>query len=114
MQPWQQEWRAIVPSGKLKWMQGVSRPERVNCPTEIGQEGDIVWEGMVLDITDLKQAEAALRESEARFRSLVENIPGAICRSLYDAEWTMVFISDEIEVISGYPAGDFIGNNGLS
>ncbi|MEG4074988.1 PAS domain S-box protein [Microcoleus sp. Pol14C2] len=114
MQLWYQEWRAIFPSEKIKWLQGVSRPGRVNFPTEIGQEGDIVWEGMVLDITDLKQAEAALRESEARFRSLVENIPGAICRSLYDAEWKMVFISDEIEVISGYPAGDFIGNNGLS
>ncbi|MEG4199520.1 PAS domain S-box protein [Microcoleus sp. Pol12A5] len=114
MQLWYQEWRAIFPSGKIKWLQGVSRPERVNFPTEIGQEGDIVWEGMVLDITDLKHTEAALRESEARFRSLVENIPGAICRSLYDTEWTMVFISDEIEVISGYPAGDFIGNNGLS
>ncbi|UNU26653.1 PAS domain S-box protein [Microcoleus vaginatus] len=114
MQPWQQEWRVIVPSGKLKWVRGVSRPERVDCATEIGQEGDIVWEGMVLDITDLKQAEAALRESEARFRSLVENIPGAICRSLYDAEWTMVFISDEIEVISGYPAEDFLRNNRLN
>ncbi|NQE37211.1 PAS domain S-box protein [Microcoleus asticus] len=111
MQPWQQEWRAIVPSGKFKWMQGVARPERVDCPTEIGQEGDIVWEGMVLDITNLKQTEAALRESEARFRSLVENIPGAICRSLYDADETMVFISDEIETISGYPAEDFIHNN---
>lgn len=115
MQPWKQEWRAIMPSGKLKWMQGVSsRPERVDCPTAIGQEGDIVWEGMVLDITDLKQAEAALRESEARFRSLVENIPGAIYRYLYDADWTMVFISDEIEAISGYSAGDFIDNNRLS
>ncbi len=112
MQPWQQEWRAIVPSGKIKWMQGVSsRPERVDCLTEIGQEGDIVWEGMVLDVTNLKQAEAALRESEARFRSLVENIPGAICRSLYNAHETMVFISDEIETISGYPAEDFIHNN---
>ncbi|MEP6485718.1 PAS domain S-box protein [Microcoleus vaginatus GB2-A3] len=111
MQLWYQEWRAVFPSGKIKWLQGVSRPERVNFPTEIGQEGDIVWEGMVLDITDLKQAEAALRESEARFRSLVENIPGAICRSLYDADETMVFISDEIEEISGYPAEDFIGKN---
>ncbi|MEG4578197.1 PAS domain S-box protein [Microcoleus sp. MON1_C5] len=111
MQLWYQEWRAILPSGKIKWLQAVSRPERVNFPTEIGQEGDIVWEGMVLDITDLKQAEAALRESEARFRSLVENIPGAICRSLYDADETMVFISDEIEEISGYPAEDFIGKN---
>ncbi|TAF30420.1 MAG: PAS domain S-box protein [Oscillatoriales cyanobacterium] len=114
MQPWQQEWRAIVPSGKLKWMRGVSRPQRLDCPTVIGPEGDIVWEGIVLDITDLKQAEAALRESEARFRSLIENIPGAICRSLYDADWTMLFVSDELEAISGYAAGDFIHNNRLS
>jgi len=114
MQPWQQEWRAIMPSGKLKWMRGVSRPERVDCPTIIGQEGDIVWEGMILDITDLKQTEAALRESETRLRSLIENIPGAICRSLYDADWTMVFVSDEIEAISGYPAADFLHNNRLS
>ncbi len=114
MQPWQQEWRAVMPSGKIKWMQGVSRPERVNCPREIGQEGDLVWEGMILDITDLKQTEAALRESETRFRSLIENIPGAICRSLYDADWTMVFVSDEIEAISGYAAADFLHNNRLS
>ena len=114
LQPWQQEWRAIMPSGKVKWMQGVSRPERVDYPTEIGQEGDIVWEGMILDITDLKQTEAALRESEARFRSLIKNIPGAICRSLYDADSTMVFVSDELEAISGYAAGDFIQNNRLS
>jgi PAS domain S-box-containing protein len=114
MQPWQQEWRTILPSGKIKWLRGVSRPERVEFPTEIGQESDIVWEGMILDITDLKQTEVALRESETRFRSLIENIPGAICRNLYDADWTMVFVSDEIEAISGYPAGDLIENNRLS
>jgi len=114
IQPWQQEWRAILPSGKVKWMRGVSRPERLDFPTARGQEGDIVWEGMILDITDLKLVEAALRETEARFRSLVENIPGAICRSLYDADWTMVFVSDEIEAISGYPAADFVDNNLLS
>lgn len=114
LQPWQQEWRIILPSGKLKWLQGVSRPERVNSSSKIGQEGDIIWEGMMLDISDRKQAEAALRESEERLRSLVENIPGAIYRCQYDADWTMEFISDEIETISGYPAGDFIQNRRLS
>jgi PAS domain S-box-containing protein len=114
MQPWRQEWRVLLPSGKIKWLQGASRPERVNLPTEIAREGDIIWEGMVLDITELKQAEAALRESEERFRSLVENIPGAIYRCQYDAGWQMEFISDEIEKISGYPAAYFLGNRRLS
>lgn len=114
LQPWQQEWRVILPSGKLKWLQGFSRPERVNFQSEIGQEGDIIWEGMVLDISDRKQAELALRESEERLRSLVENIPGAIYRCRYDADWTIEFVSDEIEAISGYPAGDFIQNRRLS
>jgi PAS domain S-box-containing protein len=114
MQPWQQEWRILLPSGKLKWLQGKSKPERLNFQTELGEEGDIIWEGIILDISDLKQAEAALQGSEQRFRSLIANIPGAIYRCRYDAHWTIEFISDEIEVISGYPAADFIDNRGLS
>ncbi|HEY9876268.1 MAG TPA: PAS domain S-box protein [Candidatus Obscuribacterales bacterium] len=61
-------------------------------------------------IAERKQAEAALRQSEERFRSLVSNIPGAVYRCLCDSNWTIQFISDAIEEISGYPASDFIGN----
>jgi CheY-like chemotaxis protein len=51
---------------------------------------------------------ARLRASEALLRSLVTNIPGAVYRCVCDEHWTMEWLSDEIEAISGYPAGDFI------
>jgi PAS domain S-box-containing protein len=45
-----------------------------------------------------------------RYQALVANIPGAVYRCANDPEWTMEFMSDQIEVISGYPASDFIHN----
>ena len=51
---------------------------------------------------------ARLRANEALLRSLVANIPGAVYRCDCDADWTMLWLSDEIETISGYPANEFI------
>jgi PAS domain S-box-containing protein len=51
-----------------------------------------------------------LRASEARLASLVENIPGAVYRCACDGDWTMEWISPEIERIVGYPPSDFIDN----
>jgi signal transduction histidine kinase len=42
--------------------------------------------------------------------SLARNIPGAIYRCALDAHWTMHFIGDEIERITGYPPDDFVEN----
>jgi PAS domain S-box-containing protein len=51
---------------------------------------------------------ARLRANEALLRSLVANIPGAVYRCACDENWTMQWLSDEIEEISGYKATDFI------
>lgn len=78
----------------------------------IDQDGNIggVY-GIARDITNRRQTEEALKESEQRFKSLVSNIPGVIYRCANDPDWTIYFISDAIEEISGYPASDFIHNN---
>ena len=41
-------------------------------------------------------------------RSLVANIPGVVYRCACDADWTMQWLSAEIEELCGYPASDFI------
>ena len=66
-------------------------------------------DGMVIsgyDITDRRKLEAELRTSEDKYRSLVVNIPGAIFRC--DSTYTMEFVSDGIEAITGFSASDFV------
>ncbi len=37
--------------------------------------------GMGIDVSEMKRAQAALQESEAQFRSVVEDLPGMLCRN---------------------------------
>ncbi|UAW98448.1 PAS domain-containing protein [Halopseudomonas nanhaiensis] len=66
--------------------------------------------GIATDITELIQATRALQKSESRYRSMVDNLPGAVYRCQNDPDWTMQYLSEEIETITGYPSSDFIDN----
>ncbi len=50
------------------------------------------------------------RSDDALLRALMVNVPGAIYRSAWHAGHTLELISDEIERISGYPAGNFLAS----
>jgi PAS domain S-box-containing protein len=63
----------------------------------------------ITDISERRAMEQALSASEQQFRSLIGNIPGISYRSLLQGEHPMVFISDAVERITGYPCADFIG-----
>jgi hypothetical protein len=41
---------------------------------------------------------------------MMENVPGAIYRSAWHADYALELISDEIERISGYPAANFLAS----
>lgn len=60
------------------------------------------------DISERKRIEAALREREEEFRSLVSSIPGAVYRCSAAGRASLTFISSGIEAISGYPAANFM------
>jgi diguanylate cyclase (GGDEF)-like protein/PAS domain S-box-containing protein len=63
------------------------------------------------DVTERKEAEEALKESERRFATLLHNAPAVVYRCANDPDWPLEFISDYILELTGYPAEEFLDNN---
>ena len=62
-------------------------------------------EKLLQEVTDRKQVEQALRESEAKYRVLIDNLPGVVYRGY--ADWSVDFMDKKVESIIGYPAEEF-------
>ncbi|HEY9838518.1 MAG TPA: PAS domain S-box protein, partial [Vampirovibrionales bacterium] len=101
MEPWRWEGRFIMQSGTLKWLQCVARPERQ-------ENGDILWEGVMIDITDRKLAEEAVTQSEAKWRSLIQNSSDMI--TILEPDGTIRYHSPSVERILGYYPEELIGH----
>ncbi|MEK6573186.1 MAG: GAF domain-containing protein, partial [Chloroflexota bacterium] len=65
-------------------------------------------ETVITDPTERKRAEEALRKSEQRFRILAENIPGVIYQCKDNERYTLLYVNDAIEALTGYPKEDFL------
>ncbi|MBW4659505.1 MAG: PAS domain S-box protein [Drouetiella hepatica Uher 2000/2452] len=100
------EWQIITPSGKVKWLQAHSQPER-------RENGDVCWHGVVLDVSDRKQSEEALRQSEARFQKLAATSPGEIfIKTMHtDGSLTFEYISSVCQEIHELEPEAFLENS---
>jgi PAS domain S-box-containing protein len=98
------QYRMLAKEGRVVWFEDVVTIVKDESGNPVQAQG------FLLDITHRKATEVALSDSEERFRTLVGNVPGVIFRCAIDSDWTMEFLSDEIEDLAGYRAADFIDN----
>ncbi len=75
---------------------------------EMTQSGKTYFCGFITDISQQKKITRELKERENQLRTLIRNIPGASFRCLWDEQWSMLFISDRVKEITGYPAKEFL------
>lgn len=61
-----------------------------------------------------QESELLLQESQRSLQSLIGHLPGMAYRCRHDHEWTMEFISEGCEALTGYPPVVLIGSHGLS
>ncbi len=87
------EQRYIYPDGSIKWMFVQAVPERDIHGKLIG------FIGSVLDITNRKQVEAALRQSEAKQRALINALPDLIMRVSRDGVYLDFISTDTFKVL---------------
>lgn len=64
---------------------------------------------VVEDISDRKQAEAALRESEARYRLVAENMNDLVC--LHDLDGRYLYVSPSCTSLLGYSHAEMLGRD---
>lgn len=67
-----------------------------------------VYVGFLSDLSERNAIEQERRRGEEQLRSLVSNIPGVAFRCRNDDDWTMLFVSDAVEALTGWPADDFL------
>jgi PAS domain S-box-containing protein len=96
--PWAYEGRLVVPGQPIRWMRGSS------IVTGIGPDS-VTYSGILLDVTPLKLAESALRESDLRLGMAIEGFG--------DGAWELnlrthrISFSSEYKAMLGYESAGF-------
>jgi PAS domain S-box-containing protein len=96
--PLEWEGRLLLPSGTIKWIRLAARPEWCN-------QDALLWDGLVMDITERRWSEEALKLSEERFELAVRGASDGIW------DWNIltndVYYSPRFKALLGYQDDEF-------
>ena len=94
---------------RVRTTDGSWRHFAVRAIPTLDDAGELIeWVGVHIDISQAKFAEAALRESEARFRLMADTAPSPVW--LTNAEGEVEFVNAALEAFYGRPGETFMGH----
>src|ERR671922_471172 len=106
-EPFRAEYRMMTRDGRVRWF--LDEAHEV-----AGEEGEPAYRyGYLLEITERKELEEAVRTAEERYRALVEQLPLAIYIDRLDELSSNVYTSPQIERMIGYTAEQWVAEDDL-
>lgn len=98
--------------GKLGTVMGL-RSNGEEFPIEaaishIAVERKTYYTVILRDISERKQVEEDLRESQRKLITLIGNLPGFVYRSQNDRDWTFEYVSEGVSDLTGYAVEDYL------
>lgn len=97
-----EEIRCRSVEGEIRWLNIVSSPRKT-------EQGLLVWDGFHMDITGRKVAEDAIRESEEKYRMLVDHAFDGIL--FYDEKGQILDCNNSATVNTGYSREELLQMN---
>jgi PAS domain S-box-containing protein len=101
-EPWEDTFPLRGRDGRYRWF--LTRA----VPVREAEGGGALWFGTNTEVTAQREAEAALRESEARFRNMADSAPALIWTT--DAEGRVAFANMHHDHLFGRPAAEMLGD----
>ncbi len=90
------EYRMVAADGSVIWF----HDESVLIRDENGAPA--MWQGVMVDVTEQKDAEHLLRAAQERYRALVEHIPAVVYAEAIVANAEDFYVSPQVEQVFGY------------
>jgi len=100
LQPFISEHRLCLPLKGSRWVQAFARPERLD-------NGDVIWDGVIVDVSDRKTIEQELILKQNHLKALLNNIPHIAW--IKDEQSQFIAVNQPFAEACGVAAEDLIG-----
>jgi PAS domain S-box-containing protein len=102
--PYDVEYRFRHADGSWRWIRDQARVVHDDDGRPTASQG------VMFDITEQRHTQEDLRETEARFRALVETIPAALYIELPDPDAPSLYVSPQLEELTGVTPEEYVAD----
>ncbi|MEX2275011.1 MAG: PAS domain-containing protein [Actinomycetota bacterium] len=106
-EPWDMEYRLRRRGNDEVWVWVHDRATNLR-----DRSGTQMWHGVLIDITQRKHIQEALRASEDKYRTLVEQIPAVVYVTTNSPQPESMFLSPQVEQLTGYSVEELTSSEG--